>query len=82
MAGVDRIVKRATLKAKLANLESQLRANKVIAAAQNMLHNVSREGFAAGYKAREEEYQREAAENVAGNVPAVDNLSLTDKVQL
>ncbi len=68
MAGVDRIVRRANLKEKLENLENVVRSSKPIIAAQTMLQNVFRDGFTNGYKAREEEYQKELADKAAATV--------------
>ena len=58
MAGVDRIVRRANLKEKLAHLEGIVRDSKPIMAAQTMLQNVFRDGFTKGYQAREDEYRK------------------------
>ena len=72
----DRISTRANMKEKLANLEHTMRASKVIAAAQQMLQHVSREGYMAGYKACEADYAKRAENtDVISTDPAGDNTS-------
>ena len=68
----DRIVRRNGLKEKLAELEEITRTSRVIAATQAMLQNVMREGFAKGWEAREDAYNKAEAEAKQKAIDAVN----------